>query len=499
MAKIQLKRSLNEPTQTSQGNSTLRAYNQQGQPVYVERGQYYPGVSMTNPNVNIGGGTVQGAGGAMLPAGQTPPTSNPQADIFNTMLLDIFKQSQGVTAIDLLKKKRDLEKMQAAAVSEPMPAGISPSQQQSIISSKQNLIGADISEVDYELAKANKAISNFEDMFYKVKAFGDEFSQKLAAPDSVVDSYVRAIVADPERYDKLLASAPNDATRTKIIQKIPWDKMKPKGKMLSVDEARTLGVPFGTTEEEAAKMKIVPQYKSSGGGGGGRISELEEIQQTISFEDFIKQKEDEIQMSIADPEQYRQEYENSISKVGNLSPRAKQIYNNPTLINNYTATEKGEILDELANNGIELGGSKLLSDTAIKEITQTQSAISNLKALKEVVQKNLQYVGPISGLQKYNPYSPAKMAQADIDRVRQNVGKALEGGVLRKEDEEKYKKILATLNDTPETAIYKIETLITTIERDLENYSQLQSQSGRYVPATSKGSTPDELRNKYNY
>lgn len=43
--------------------------------------------------------------------------------------------------------------------------------------------------------------------------------------------------------------------------------------------------------------------------------------------------------------------------------------------------------------------------------------------------------------------SDAKSRQAVIDRVKQVIGKALEGGVLRKEDEYKYEKILPTIGD----------------------------------------------------
>ena len=165
-----------------------------------------------------------------------------------------------------------------------------------------------------------------------------------------------------------------------------------------------------------------------------------------------------------------------------LSERAKAVYNEPLLLNNYTSTEKGKILDEILGAGLDFGGTKALSDGAIKDISQTEAAIANLYNLKEIVSNNLEYIGPISGLQKYNPWSKARKAQAEIDRVRQTVGKALEGGVLRKEDEEKYKKILATLNDTPDTAFYKIDSLITSLERDIDNYKKIQSDSGRYVP-----------------
>jgi hypothetical protein len=53
----------------------------------------------------------------------------------------------------------------------------------------------------------------------------------------------------------------------------------------------------------------------------------------------------------------------------------------------------------------------------------------------------------------------AKKRQGVIDRVKQVIGKALEGGVLRKEDEYKYTKILPTIKDTPEVAASKLNGL----------------------------------------
>lgn len=50
----------------------------------------------------------------------------------------------------------------------------------------------------------------------------------------------------------------------------------------------------------------------------------------------------------------------------------------------------------------------------------------------------------------------AKQKQAAIDRVKQVIGKALEGGVLRKEDELKYEKILPTIYDPPEVVRTKL-------------------------------------------
>ena len=143
--------------------------------------------------------------------------------------------------------------------------------------------------------------------------------------------------------------------------------------------------------------------------------------------------------------------------------------------------------------------SKPLSDTAIKEITQTKSALASLNVLEQKIKDNLEFVGPITGLQALNPFSKARKVQADVDRVRQTVGKALEGGVLRKEDEEKYKKILATLTDTPETAIYKIQALKDTLSRDISAYEDAQRSSGRYVQPSATPTTAEDLRKKYGY
>lgn len=58
----------------------------------------------------------------------------------------------------------------------------------------------------------------------------------------------------------------------------------------------------------------------------------------------------------------------------------------------------------------------------------------------------------------------AKSKNAVIARVKQVIGKALEGGVLRKEDEHKYKDILPTVGDVPSVVEDKIDGLQKAIE-----------------------------------
>lgn len=174
---------------------------------------------------------------------------------------------------------------------------------------------------------------------------------------------------------------------------------------------------------------------------------------------------------------------------------ADVVMANPEIYNQLTPTKKGELAPILAARGFNAFG-KPLSDTAITQINQTDFALSSLSELQSKIQNNLDYIGPIKGLQALNPWSKARQIQADVDRIRQTVGKALEGGVLRKEDEEKYKKILATVTDTPQTAVYKIQALISSIQGNLANYKALQSSTGRNVGGANN---TEDLRTKYGY
>lgn len=156
------------------------------------------------------------------------------------------------------------------------------------------------------------------------------------------------------------------------------------------------------------------------------------------------------------------------------------VINHPALWDNLTPTVRSRIGPALAAKGFANFG-RPMGDTAIEKLSDGRSAVASLRDLRDVLSKNEQYIGPVAGLSGLNPYSPARKAQADINRVRQRVGKALEGGVLRKEDEEKYKKILATLTDEPTTAIYKVDQMIAEIERDIATFEDEQQRAGRRV------------------
>lgn len=194
---------------------------------------------------------------------------------------------------------------------------------------------------------------------------------------------------------------------------------------------------------------------------------------------------------------------------GKVSSQTQAIIDNPSLFNDLTPTARGKVINELSGAGYDTTnlGTKALSDTAIAKISDLQTGLNGLQELKTTIAGKTDQLGPIKGLAALNPWSSAKKLQANVDLIRQKVGKALEGGVLRKEDEDKYKKILATLTDTPETASYKIDALISTLQNDISTYTSLQQSGGRSTNVnaslTKKGTvtTPNaaDLQKKYNY
>lgn len=172
-------------------------------------------------------------------------------------------------------------------------------------------------------------------------------------------------------------------------------------------------------------------------------------------------------------------------------PLVQAVMANPSLWDTLTPSARTKIAPALSAAGFEAFG-KPLAESAITKMSESRAAIQSLQDLRDILKANEQYIGPVAGLSALNPYSPARKAQADIDRVKQRVGKALEGGVLRKEDEDKYKKILATLRDTPETAIYKVDQILQSLEHDLAAFEDEQKRAGRRVNPPADASKPGQ-------
>lgn len=172
-----------------------------------------------------------------------------------------------------------------------------------------------------------------------------------------------------------------------------------------------------------------------------------------------------------------------------LSKFADFLYRNPEAmqhVNNKDFMTVAPAVEAIAGRGNFKNFGKAPAESAIKAQAEGMSAVQSLSSLRELVKSNPDALGPIAGAKSLWPYSESRKIRDNIDLARQRVGKALEGGVLRKEDETKYKRILAGIFDTPDLALNKIEDMMVDVQRDIEIYAQQQQASGRNMPTPPK-------------
>jgi len=137
------------------------------------------------------------------------------------------------------------------------------------------------------------------------------------------------------------------------------------------------------------------------------------------------------------------------------------------------------------NDGKQLPAGELF------KLGETQTAIDLLPEVQKAFDNNKGVFGPVLGrARSLNPYDTrAQDAQSTIFLVKQIIGKGLEGGVLRKEDESKYANILPKLSDTPETVQKKIDLLNNTLTKRYQTMTKTFEKGG-YNP-TGNGQASD--------
>ncbi len=108
------------------------------------------------------------------------------------------------------------------------------------------------------------------------------------------------------------------------------------------------------------------------------------------------------------------------------------------------------------NTATAKAGGKPLPSNRVIELADQQSALKQMDTMYPealAFAKKAGSAGPLyNRLSAMNPWnSEAQGIKQYIAATKQIIGKSLEGGVLRKEDEAKYEKIIPNIGDTPET------------------------------------------------
>jgi len=135
---------------------------------------------------------------------------------------------------------------------------------------------------------------------------------------------------------------------------------------------------------------------------------------------------------------------------------------------------------DLARDKMEKGkGPKELSQSTIMKLNEGNSIPSMLSNVNQIIDQNQDAFGPVVGrARSYNAYdTKARGIDAEIRAKSQAFGRFMEGGVLRKEDEEKYRKMFPNLADTPDVAKKKLQVVSDLLEdKQKSNIAAFQNQ-----------------------
>ncbi len=160
----------------------------------------------------------------------TPPASTDPMDNFNGLLGGLLKNAQGLSTADFLARKRALERATLGKTSEITPEDmrtLTPAQQDAIRSGKASALQPEIDANAYEMEKAQQSIDNFFKVHEEAQKMGQEFADKMVAPDSVLQNAKKVIENDPSQLSTILAGF-NDKSKEKLLGILDYTAMKPK-------------------------------------------------------------------------------------------------------------------------------------------------------------------------------------------------------------------------------------------------------------------------------
>lgn len=209
-------------------------------------------------------------------------------------------------------------------------------------------------------------------------------------------------------------------------------------------------------------------------------------------------------------ETLRKEYEadvdvmNQANAVSKLSPLAAELVKNPKGYFDLTATRRGEVLEELANAGIDTaliqkGKKRELATSQVEDMRQAQLAKENVETLYDML-NDLPGTGPVAGrLAALDPYSTEyKRVQAQINRTVPGLARGIfqEVGVLTDTDVNRYTTTLANPNATTDQieALHNdtMRLIDESISSGLKLYSDLGYELGGLDLGDGETSVPED-------
>lgn len=133
----------------------------------------------------------------------------------------------------------------------------------------------------------------------------------------------------------------------------------------------------------------------------------------------------------------------------------------PDPMGNLTRLAQMQYRDEAAKAKLAGAGRRELSASDVMKIQEGNNIPVMLDDVEQVIQSNSEIFGPFEGrARQLNPYdTQGKTVESQMRAASQAFGRYMEGGVLRKEDEEKYRRMFPNLSDTPSVAQSKLQVV----------------------------------------
>lgn len=140
-------------------------------------------------------------------------------------------------------------------------------------------------------------------------------------------------------------------------------------------------------------------------------------------------------------------------------------------------------------------GGRQLPPNSILAVNEGKAVARMLPEVETALQQNEALFGPAMGrFGQVNPYdTQAQTVDARMRTASQAFGRFMEGGVLRKEDEEKYRKMFPQLSDTPVVAQNKLSIVRRMLAQKYQSDRQSLGDSGYDVGGLGELEIPPSI------
>jgi len=175
----------------------------------------------------------------------------------------------------------------------------------------------------------------------------------------------------------------------------------------------------------------------------------------------------------------------TITDTGNLSDFASDVFDNPALLNNLTATERGKVLKELSNSGADLNRFTVedLSGSQREQVSMYDDLGRQASSVNLLIDTNKLNLGPIAGrVSKARALvGEAPAGFNELNSVLSNMGSTLlklrSGAAVSDEEFKRLSGFIPSIDEDEKTVKDKVVKFEEELNKTKENYVNRATQT----------------------